>query len=183
MDIGTLPTDLSIVPAFGAVIVIGLLLLLCLVATVVLLGLLGLTISPRGTALGAIGAAVLFISASAVFDTPIGFLAAIAGLFVGIVVGRFVWATSTSGRYTRHPVYRLALVTTGLVGITAGIGLWAYLLTVGDLAMFVDIGGRYPADLVNLAFVTGLPIVLGLFAIRTGFTLHSTDGQPTQSIT
>lgn len=174
------PGDFVLV-VFTAVLIVGLLLLLCLVATVCLLVLLGLATSPRGTALGAILAVVLFASLSAIADNAVGALAAIIGLLFGIAIGRLAWPTAAPFSHRYHPVYRIALVTIGLVGLLAGTGLWAYLLTVGDLDLLLDIGGRHPTEMATIAFVTGLPIVLGLLAVRAGLALNQTDDQPART--
>lgn len=151
---------------FWFVLMFGLLLLACLVATAVIVVLYGLRVATYATVLGIL----IAVPSGIVVGTTTGsfgaiLIAVVLAFLVGGGAGYVRWGSGSAVSLLEGTGYRVLLVIFSLIGASSGLLFWAFLM--GTVGMGVwEVARAHPDGFLVLVFITLTPVAAGGYVLK-----------------
>ena len=148
------------------VLLFGLLLLACLVATAVIVVLYGLRVATYATALGVLVAVPSGIVIGATTGSFWAILAAMVVAFSGGVgAGYLRWGSGPGVHLVEGTGYRVILVVVSVIGVGIGLAFWAFVVGTVGLAVW-EAATASPGGFLLLSSVTLAPVAAGGYVLK-----------------
>lgn len=152
--------------AFWFLLMFGLLLLTCMIATAVIVVLYGLRVATFATALGV----AVSVPSGVVVGTATGsFWVILVGMAVAFIAGAMIgflrWGSGSQVELVQGTGYRIVLIGCAFIGIGSGLLFWVFLVgTAGS--MIVQVVTESPNAFLLLLLVTLAPVGAGSYVLK-----------------